>query len=158
MKISLFSCCYLSSFSRYFTTSTDSLDKATLENTRPFIPEIKVGKVIKVYDGDTITVASKLPFKDSSTYRFQIRLLGIDCPEIKGGSAEETRLAKEARDALSDMVLYKNVRLENVSIEKYGRILATVFCDDIHVNQWMIDNKYAVCYNGGTKNKPVEWR
>jgi endonuclease YncB( thermonuclease family) len=158
MRLNLFGCCCLYSFSNYFNSKSVDYCSATLDNTRPFIPEITVGKVIKVYDGDTITVASKLPFKDSPIYRFQIRLLGIDCPEIKGGSAEETRLAKQARDALSDMILSKNIRLDNVSTEKYGRVLATVFCDDININQWMLDNKYAVSYSGGTKNKPIEWR
>ena len=41
--------------------------------------------------------------------------------------------------------------------EKYGRILADVYIDNIHINKWMLDNKYAIQYNGGTKNKPPEW-
>ena len=37
----------------------------TWKNTKPFVPPLKEGIVIKVYDGDTITIASKLPFKES---------------------------------------------------------------------------------------------
>ena len=46
----------------------------------PFVPPIAMGFVIKVYDGDTITIASKLPYPDSPLYRFSVRLNGIDCP------------------------------------------------------------------------------
>lgn len=31
------------------------------ENTEKYIPPIKKGRVIKIYDGDTITIAAKLP-------------------------------------------------------------------------------------------------
>ena len=42
-------------------------------------------------------------------------------------------------------------------MEKYGRLLADVYVDNIHVNQWMLDNKYAVPYDGGTKHRPSDW-
>jgi endonuclease YncB( thermonuclease family) len=51
----------------------------------------------------------------------------------------------------------QKIRLENVTIEKYGRLLADVYYDGIHVNQWMIDNKFAVIYDGGKKERPAEW-
>ena len=132
------------------TKQSDSisyLTDASWENTQTFIPPITSGKVIKVYDGDTITIASKLPHDNSPVYRFSVRLLGIDTPEIKGSSAHEKDLAKKARDALSAQILGKIVYLENIGIEKYGRILATVFYEDLNVNQWMLDQKYAVPYN-----------
>jgi endonuclease YncB( thermonuclease family) len=49
------------------------------------------------------------------------------------------------------------VKLTNIKTEKYGRILADVYLDGTHINQWMLDNKHAVQYNGGTKIKPPEW-
>jgi endonuclease YncB( thermonuclease family) len=55
------------------------------------------------------------------------------------------------------MLMNQKIRLENVTIEKYGRLLADVYYDDIHVNQWMIDNKFAVIYDGGKKERPAEW-
>ena len=39
------------------------------EDTIEFKFPIEGGRVIKVYDGDTITIASKLPFADSPLYR-----------------------------------------------------------------------------------------
>ena len=50
-----------------------------------FIPPLKTGKVIKVYDGDTITIASRVPgLYNSPIYKFSVRLNGIDSPEMKG--------------------------------------------------------------------------
>jgi len=34
------------------------------------VPPIKHGRVIKVYDGDTITVAARMPYPKSPLYRF----------------------------------------------------------------------------------------
>ena len=42
---------------------TDYLDTIDYKDTIPFIPPITTGKVIKVYDGDTLTLASKLPYE-----------------------------------------------------------------------------------------------
>ena len=60
------------------------------EDTVEFTFPIEGGRVIKVYDGDTITIASKLPFNDSPLYRLSVRLNGIDTPEIKGKNEEYT--------------------------------------------------------------------
>ena len=132
-------------------------DDVSWHNTVPFVPPVKSGKVIKVYDGDTITVATKLPMPNSPVYRFPVRLTGIDSPEIKGISDAEIVLAKQSRDALHKLIYEKTVILSNVSTEKYGRLLADVYIDGIHVNQWMLDNKYAIPYDGGTKSRPTEW-
>jgi micrococcal nuclease len=127
------------------------------EDTVPFTFPITGGQVIKVYDGDTITIASKLPFDASPLYRLSVRLNGIDTPEIKGKTADEKQAAREARDALSNMILNKVVRLENIQSEKYGRILADVYLGDLHINKWLIENRYAVAYDGGTKQRPDNW-
>jgi len=133
------------------------LQDVTYTNTIPFIPPITEGKVIKVYDGDTFTIASKLPYDSSPIYRFSVRLNGIDAPEMKCKTNVEKLHAVKSRDALSSIILHKKVKLTNIKTEKYGRILADVYVDEIHVNKWMLDNKHAVQYNGGTKNKPPEW-
>ena len=124
-------------------------------NTTIFIPPIHYCKVVKVYDGDTITVATTLPFKNNSSqvYRFRVRLRHIDSPEIKGSTLKEKELAIKARDALHSKIFDKIVRLENNGTEKWGRVLADVYYENIHINQWMLDNKFAVPYEGGTKQK-----
>lgn len=120
-----------------------------------FVPPITEGDVIHVYDGDTITIVSKLPYDASPLYRFSVRLAGIDSPEIKGKTEKEKALAQEAKNALQDLILHKMIRLRNVKTEKYGRILADVYIGELHVNQWLLDNKYAVKYLGGTKSNWV---
>jgi endonuclease YncB( thermonuclease family) len=110
------------------------------EDTIEFTFPIKGGRVIKVYDADTITIASKLPYNDSPMYRLSVRLNGIDTPEIKGKGVEEDEkaAAKLARDFVSNLALNKYVRLENIESEKYGRILADVYIGDVHLNYLLI--------------------
>ena len=123
-----------------------------------FIPPINSGRVIKVYDGDTITVASKIPnLKNSQIYKFSVRLNGIDTPEIKGSNEDEKNIAIKARDALSKKIMDKDVYLKNVKTEKYGRLLCDVYLGNESLNQWMLDQRYAVKYDGGTKNCPISW-
>lgn len=137
--------------------STNNLQEADWDNTAPFIPPVTRGKVIKVYDGDTITIASKLPYKSSQMYRFSVRLRGIDSPEIKSKSLAEKELALNSKMALSNLILGQMVDLKNVSTEKYGRILADVYINNVNVNTWMLENKLALPYDGGKKTRPPEW-
>jgi len=127
------------------------------KDCQPFVPPISSGYVIKVYDGDTITIAAKLPYPESILYRFTVRLNGIDAPEIKGKNADEKFSAQLAKHALEDFILHKTVTLKNISTEKYGRILADVYLDDLNLNNWMLDHNYAVPYDGGTKKSPESW-
>lgn len=139
----------------YMEDGTDIKWEDTVEFTFP----IKGGRVIKVYDGDTITIASKLPYDSSPIYRLSVRLNGIDTPEIKGKgiSNEEKEAAKSTREFVSNLVLNKYVTLENIESEKYGRILADVYIGEINLNQLLIKERYAVKYDGGTKFKPSSW-
>lgn len=121
-----------------------------LEDTVQYIPNVTEGRVIKVYDGDTITIASKIP-NDEILYRFQVRLSDIDCPEIKTSNNIEKKYAEDARTFLRRLVLNKHVRLTNVRLEKYGRLIANVYCGDIHVNDVMIKQNFAVKYDGKKK-------
>ena len=127
------------------------------EDTTAFTMPITGGQVIKVYDGDSITIAAYLPMDSSPLFRFSVRLNGIDTPEIKGKNEDEKAAAKAARDALSDLILHKYIMLKNVDTEKYGRILADVYLDDLCINDWLIKEHYAVKYDGGTKKPPISW-
>jgi endonuclease YncB( thermonuclease family) len=142
-------------YKNYMSDGTDIKWEDTVEFTFP----IKGGRVIKVYDADTITIASKLPYDDSPMYRLSVRLNGIDTPEMKGKGVldEEKEAAKQARDFVSNLVLNKFVRLENIDSEKYGRILADVYIGNIHLNEILLKERYAVKYDGGTKVKPTSW-
>lgn len=142
--------------------SNMDLEKVEYAGTHTFVPDITFGKVVKVYDGDTITVANRISVDGGHSYspqiyRFNVRLYGIDSPELKTKNTIIKHLAIQSRDALHDLIYGKIVQLKNVSLEKYGRLLADIYVGDIHVNQWMVDHKYAVSYDGGAKHIPEEW-
>ena len=133
--------------------------KELWNKTKPFVPPVSDGVVIKVYDGDTITIASVINgMKNSPLYRFSVRLNGIDTPELKGGKNEqEKQCAILARDWLSGKILNKKVELRNVQTEKYGRLLAEVWFNNKNMNEEMIKKRFAVPYDGGTKVSPDDW-
>ena len=135
----------------------EDFSNISYENTVPFVPPVTYGKVIKIYDGDTITIAAKLPYPKSPVYRIAVRLNGIDTPEIKGQTQKEKDLAKKIRDTLQTKLMNKIVQLKNTSSEKYGRLLADVYLDGVCINTWMIEQGFAVRYDGGTKERPDEW-
>lgn len=142
-----------------FSISLIDWNNVSYETTEKFVPPISYGKVVKVYDGDTITVATPLNNTRSPIYNFSVRLRGIDTPEIHGKTKEEKAAAVNARNALSAKILGKMVFLQNIDIEKYGRILADVFLEDHEkedqsLSDWMLENKYAIQYDGGKK---AEW-
>ena len=128
------------------------------KDTVPFVFPIQGGQVIKVYDGDTITIASRMPYPESPLYRFSVRLNGIDTPEIKGKNEDEKEIAKKARNELTALIMNKEITLKNVQSEKYGRILADVYLEDVCVNEWLIEKRFAVKYDGGTKQIPESWK
>jgi endonuclease YncB( thermonuclease family) len=127
------------------------------QDTTPFVPPISGGQVIKVYDADTITIAAKIDIPNSPLYRFSVRLNGVDAPEIHGKTEDEKESAIYARDQLEGLLLHRFVHLKNQKTEKYGRILADVYLGDLHINQWLLDEKLVVPYDGGTKKSPESW-
>ena len=133
------------------------LEDIVYKDTIPFKPDITSGKVIKVYDGDTITIATQLPYNNSPFFRFSVRLRGIDCPEIRSKNTSEKECAVIARNLLIDNIYHKIVTLKNVDYDKYGRILADVFLDGMNVTDVLIKNRLAVTYDGGTKHSPDDW-
>ena len=135
----------------------DPNEKIDWKDTIQFVPPIEKGVVIKVYDGDTITIASKLPYPASPLYRFSVRLNGLDCPEIKGKDEDEIYCAQLAKQEICNLALNKVVTLRNIQTEKYGRILADVYIADLHLNKYMLEKRLAVSYDGGTKISPSNW-
>lgn len=134
------------------------LQHCTRENTSEFTFENKefICKCISVYDGDTITVAFK-PFGEK-IYRYNIRLLGIDTPEIRTKNLSEKAMGIKVRDILRKKILNKIISLKCGKFDKYGRLLGEVYINDTNsknnnksINQWLIDEGMAYVYDGGTK-------
>jgi endonuclease YncB( thermonuclease family) len=79
-------------------------------------------RVIQVIDGDTLVLAGG----------GQVRLLGIDAPEMEREGRPAEFLAHKAKTVLGDLTLGKEVRLEydQLRYDHYGRLLAHVFLAD----------------------------
>lgn len=100
--------------------------------------------VTRVYDGDTITVDFDLGFgiwkKDQN-----IRLLGIDTPEIRG---EERPQGLISAEALRNRILDKQVIIvtDKDQTGKYGRWLGTVYLEQENLNEWLLNEGLAKPY------------
>jgi len=108
----------------------------------PFAEEI-VGRVVRVADGDTLTVivqsvGSRVP-RDHSV-QHKIRLRGIDAPEKK------QPFGRTAWRFLSGLVADREVRVTYAKRDKYGRILGTVYLDGRDINLEMLKAGYAWHY------------
>jgi len=92
-------------------------------------------KVIKVYDGDTITVLADLGFK--VTIKQTIRLYGLNTPEIRG---EERPDGLISRDRLRERILDMDVVIKTMKDKKgkYGRYIAEIYLEDENINEWLI--------------------
>lgn len=91
--------------------------------------------VTRVIDGDTIELSNGE----------KVRYIGVDTPELHHPQKEVEYYAREAYEANRRLVEGKRVRLE-LDVEerdRYGRILAYVYVDDLMVNEWLVANGYA---------------
>lgn len=133
-------------------------NNATFKNVPKYLPDIRYGKVVKVYDGDTITVVAQ-PYVDSSLYKFSIRLFGIDTPELRSKNENEKKAAIFVQKYLEDLIFNKFIIIDVLSQDKYGRILANIYLDncDTDISSLLLSKKYGLPYNGGTKSIPENW-
>jgi len=129
------------------------------KNTKIFIPPIKSGKVIKVYDGDTFTIAAKMnDVSKKDVYRFSVRIRHIDCPEIKSSDPDEKEIALFAKNLVTTMIFGKIVHLHNIIYDKYGRLCCDVMYGNINIGSHLIHSGLAVRYEGGKKITPTNWK
>ena len=89
------------------------------------------GKVVRVSDGDTITIL------DEARVESKIRLNRIDAPEKRQAFGEASR------KYLATMVAGKSVKVEWAKKDKYGRILGDVFVGEVNVNLRMVQGGMA---------------
>lgn len=95
-----------------------------------------------VYDGDSITCDIDCGFGVILKNQ-KIRLHGLDAPEIRGETRE---LGIISRDKLRDKILNKEIHLKTIKDKKgkYGRFIGIVFINSENVNDWLVENKFAV--------------
>ena len=76
---------------------------------------------------------------------------------MKGKYENEKIVANFAKQYVRDLVYNKIITLENVSLDKYGRVLAKVMFGPRDIAQELLDKNMAVSYDGGTKVCPDDW-
>ncbi len=92
------------------------------------------GRVVRVADGDTVSVL------DGSNTQHKIRLQGIDAPE------RNQRYGKKSRDALSGMVAGRNVGVEVLGKDSYGRSNGVLYIGERNINLAMVAAGHAWWY------------
>lgn len=124
-------------------------------NKDPYIYRIKsVGRVV---DGDTIDADIDLGFSISLEKR--IRLAGVDTPESRTTDLKEKAMGLESKEWLKKKLEgAKDIIIKTElpdSTEKYGRIIGHLFINgqETSLNNQMINEGYALAYDGGTKDK-----
>jgi len=92
------------------------------------------GRVVGVFDGDTIEVL----LAPGETRR--VRIAGIDTPE------RDQPWAERAKRALSERVAGKEVRINQVDVDTYGRTVGEVYADDVCVGCELVREGHAWVY------------
>ena len=99
--------------------------------------------VVGVSDGDTLTV-------QDGDVKTVLRLAEIDAPERTQPYSQVSRHNLEA--------LCKNakaVEFERVDTDRYGRTVAHVWCDGVHVNWRQVEDGLAWCFTKYLKQSDV---
>lgn len=91
------------------------------------------GRVVKVYDGDTIEVRV-------GERTLRVRLAEIDTPERGQPWAERSKRALAAR------VMGRDVRINEVATDRYGRTVGEVYADDVCVGCELVRDGHAWVY------------
>ena len=113
-------------FKKYPELSNAQMAEFQFSSPHQQITEDFMATVIKVHDGDTITLTTA--FRD---FDFPMRLADIDAPELNAGG-------DTARDWLKEKILNADIMVEidpNNRVEKWGRLLGRVIHNGMDVGQ-----------------------
>lgn len=102
-----------------------------------------IGKIVGVHDGDSITLLT------AEKQQLKVRLEGIDAPELKQA------FGMVSKQALSDLVYDKTVRLRVTGKDRYQRTLGNVFIGRSWVNLAMVEQGLAWHYVKYSKDEKL---
>ena len=105
-----------------------------------------VGQVIKVTDGDTITIL------DANNDQYKVRLSGIDAPEKKQA------FGNVSKQSLVDMVAGRVVTVDYNKRDRYGRVVGKVMLNAFDVNLEQVKRGLAWHYKKYESEQDVEER
>lgn len=110
--------------------------RLTIETIPSMLTELLVLAltVVTVADGDTLVVAD-------GDRKVTLRLAEIDAPE------RTQPYSQVARRNLVDLCKSaKSVRFEPVATDRYGRTVARLWCDEVHINWRQVEGGLAWCF------------
>ena len=113
-------------------------------------------KIIKVLDGDTVDIDLDLGFKIILANQ-RVRMAGVDTPESRTTIAEEKVRGQLSKKKLAEKLPVCSWQIietqkSDSNDDKFGRILGVFILEDgTRVNDWLIQNNYAVPYKGENK-------
>jgi len=117
-----------------------------------FIPPIHYAKVVKVYSVEQFTIVTKIPFfhetiDSAPFYYFNLYLDGVSsCKMI---SLNKKVDQPPAKDVLHKWIYGKIIEIQGLTSDKLGKLYATIYVDNININNWLITNHHALpCING----------
>ena len=116
-------------------------------------------KIVRVVDGDTVDVDIDLGF-GMWIHKERIRVYGIDTPESRTRDSTEKIFGKLATEAVKSWLppgSTQTLITQKDKSGKFGRILGKFRIFDgkndraSTINEWMVENHYAVAYTGQSK-------
>ena len=111
--------------------------------------------VLRIIDGDTVDVDIDLGFS-VWLKKQRVRMMGIDTPESRTRDKEEKVRGLLSKKKLTELCpvgsIVQLMTAKDKNKGKFGRILGTLVVDGVDVNQWLIENNYAVPYLGQSKD------
>ena len=90
--------------------------------------------------------------------KVDVRLFGIDAPEMRGGTEETKAAARLATARVNELVpIGSKVFLRSLELDKFGRSLAVIILENGDVvNDILLDERLAVRYDGENKDQVAE--
>jgi endonuclease YncB( thermonuclease family) len=120
--------------SRYVRSSATAPLSPGSTPAAPKPQRIEEGIVERVADGDTMTVITP------NQTKLRIRMFGIDAPETpKGDKFPGQPFGTDAEAHLKQLVEGKRVTVEIYQVDRYKRLLSTIFLDGKDINLAMIE-------------------
>lgn len=104
-----------------------------------------------VHDTDTISVLFKY---NQEVIKYNIRLMGLDAPELKSKDLNERELCIKGTEYLKQLILNKLIKVKTYKTDKYGRMLGSISTLDnnpININEDLIKKGYCREYHGDAK-------
>ena len=82
------------------------------------------GYVFNIHDTDTISVLFKF---NEQVIKYNLRLDGVDAPELKSKNKNEQELCIKGTNFLKELILNKIIKIKTIKADKYGRLLSKIY-------------------------------